>query len=124
MQPTWVRVGEQVAPESGWTHDQAIYAVVHECGNVQDLEVQDTSMPGITVQKQLPGAAMQAKANLKCLERSTLSLLLFGRIAASGNAGIVLALKTARDLIVEHLRRSRVILILQVACHGITKNNC
>jgi hypothetical protein len=106
---------EQVAPESGWTGDQAIYAVAHECGNVQDLEVQDTSTPGITMQKQLSGAAMQATANLRCLERSTLSLLLSGHIAASGNAGIVLALKVVRDLIVEHLRRSRVILLHQVA---------
>jgi len=48
---------------------------------------------------------------------------LFGRIAASPNADIVLALKIVRDPIVEHLRRSHVILILQVACHGITKNN-
>jgi hypothetical protein len=37
---------------------------------------------------------------------------LFSRIAASGNAGIVLALKIVRDLIVEHLRCGRVILIL------------
>jgi hypothetical protein len=49
-----VRRVELVAPESDWTRDQVIYAVAHECGNVQDLEVEATSIPGIIVQKQLP----------------------------------------------------------------------
>ena len=58
-------------------------------------------------------------SNFGGLKRCALALFLTGRVSATCNRGIILALQVIADNVTEHLRRRRIVLVLQVAGYDV-----
>src|ERR1017187_1719996 len=70
------------------------------------------------------GAALFASAlSVRPSEPGALALFALGRVSASGDGGVALALKVIRNRIVENLRRCGVVLVIQVAPDGVTQDH-
>ena len=59
-----------------------------------------------------------------CLERCALARLGARRVSAAGDGGVPPALQATGDRVVEHLRRRRIVVVLQVAGYDVAVQGC